>query len=146
MKIAVSAMGNTLDSMVDPRFGRCAYFIIVDAEGDEIKNFEAIQNQGVNAMGGAGIQAAQLVANKGVEVVISGNMGPNSFGVLSQTKIKVITGIGGISVKDAVEKYIKGELKETSAPSTPGFGPRGGAGMGGGMGRGRGQGRGRNRQ
>ena len=137
MKIVVSSMGEKLDSIVDPRFGRCAYFVIVNVEENKIKDFESIQNSGVNAMGGAGIQAAQLIANKGAKVVISGNMGPNAFGVLSQTGIKIVTGIGGISVKDAVERYLKGELKETSTPSTLGFGPRMGRGRRGGRSQGR---------
>ena len=132
MKIAVSAMGNNLDAMIDPRFGRCAYFIIVNIENKEIKNFEALKNQGVNATGGAGIQAAQLVASKDVKVIISGNIGPNAFGILSQTRIKVVTGVGGISVKDSVERYLKGELKETSTPTTV-LGP--GRGTGRGLGR-----------
>lgn len=135
MKIAVSAIADNLDAMVDVRFGRCAFFVIADVEENEIKNFEAIKNPGVTAMGGAGIQAAQIIASKGVEVLISGNIGPNAFGVLSQTGIKVVTGVGGITVKDAVQKYLKGELKETKTPTTPGFGP--GRGLGRGMGRGR---------
>jgi predicted Fe-Mo cluster-binding NifX family protein len=133
MKIAVSSMGDKLDAMVDPRFGRCVYFMIVNVEKSEIKDFEAIKNPGVAATGGAGIQAAQIIANKGVEVLISGNIGPNAFNVLSGTGIKIITGVGGISVKETVERYLKEELKETSTPTTPGFG--------GGMGLGRGQGR-----
>jgi predicted Fe-Mo cluster-binding NifX family protein len=44
MKIAVSATAGSLDAIVDPRFGRCAYFVIVEVEKNEIKNFEAIQN------------------------------------------------------------------------------------------------------
>ncbi len=136
MKIAVSSTGNDLDSIVDPRFGRCTYFVIVDVENNEIKGFEAIENQGAAAMGGAGIQAAQIVANKGAKVVISGGIGPNSFRVLSQAGIKVVTGVGGISVKDAVERYLKGELKETSTPTTPSFGYGGmNLGRGGGQGR-----------
>ena len=139
MKIAVSAVADNLEAMVDVRFGRCAYFVIVETEGNEIKGSEAIENPGVTAMGGAGIQAAQIIANKGAEALISGNIGPNAFGVLSQAKIKVVTGVGGITVKDAVQRYLKGELKETKTPTTPGFGPgRGtGRGMGPGMGRGR---------
>jgi predicted Fe-Mo cluster-binding NifX family protein len=133
MKIAVSATGNTLDSLVDPRFGRCAYFIIADVEGNEIKNVETVQNPAATAMGGAGIQAAQLIANKGAEVLISGNIGPNAAGILSTTGIKIITGIAGISVKEAVQRYLKGELKEIKASTTPGFGP--GRGMGFGRGR-----------
>jgi predicted Fe-Mo cluster-binding NifX family protein len=131
LKIAVSATADNLDAMVDARFGRCAYFVIADVEDNEIKNFESIKNLGVTAMGGAGIQAAQIVANKGVKVLISGNIGPNEYDVLSQTGIKIVTGVGGITVKDAVQRYLKGELKETKTPTTPGFGP------GRGMGRGR---------
>ena len=138
MKIAVSAMADNLDAMVDARFGRCAYFVIVEVEGNEIKSSEAVKNPGVTAIGGAGIQAAQIVANKGVEALITGNIGPNAFAALSGTGIKVITGIGGITVKGAVQRYLKGELKETKQPTTPGFGP--GRGMGRGMGPGMGRG------
>jgi predicted Fe-Mo cluster-binding NifX family protein len=133
MKIAVSATAGSLDAIVDPRFGRCAYFVIVEVEGNDIKNFEAIQNPAATAIGGAGIQAAQLIVDKGAEVLISGNMGPNAFSILSETGIKIVTGVAGISVKEAVQRYLKGELKETRAPTMPGFGP--GRGMGPGRGR-----------
>lgn len=123
-------MADNLDAMVDARFGRCAYFAIVEVEGKEIKDSEMIENLGVRAMGGAGIQAAQIIASKGVEVLISGNIGPNAFGVLSQAGIKIVTGVGGITVKDAVQRYLKGELKETKTPTAPGFGPGGGMGKG----------------
>ena len=135
MKIAVSSMGDKLDAMVDPRFGRCAYFMIVNVENNEIKDFEAIKNPGVTAIGGAGIQAANIIANKKVEALISGNIGPNAFNVLSGTGIKILTGVGGISVKESVESYLKGELKETATPTTPGFGPTKGMGLGRGQGR-----------
>lgn len=128
MKIAVSASADNMDATVDPRFGRCAYFIIVETERNEIKDHEILKNTGVQAMRGAGITAAQIVANKGVEAVITGNVGPNAFGVLSQSGIKIFTGVVGISVKAAVEKYLKGELEETTVPTGPGFGP--GRGMG----------------
>jgi predicted Fe-Mo cluster-binding NifX family protein len=123
MKIAISATGGDLESNVDLRFGRCAYFIIVETEGIEIKGHEAVQNTGDQATRGAGITAAQIVADKGVEAVITGNIGPNAFAVLSQTGINIFTGVGAIPVKDAVEKYLKGELEETTAPTGPGFGP-----------------------
>lgn len=129
MKVAVSATEDNLDAMIDFRFGRCAYFLIVEVEGNEIKGHEAIKNPGVNAMGGAGIQAAQIIANKGAEVLITGNIGPNAYAVLSQTGIKILTGVGGISVKEAIQKYLKGEVKETKAP-TVGFGPGKAMGLG----------------
>ena len=135
MKIAVSATAGSMDAMVDMRFGRCAYFVIVEVEGNEIKSHEVIQNPSVTAMRGAGIQAAQIIANKGVEVLITGNIGPNAFNVLSSIGIKIVAGVGGITVRDAVQRYLRGELKATRTPTTFGFGL--GRGMGRGMGRGR---------
>ena len=143
MRIAISASGDNLETELDPRFGRCQYFIFVDTESME---FEALPNKGAGAMGGAGIQAAQNVADKKVEVVITGNVGPNAFQTLSAAGIKIITGVGG-TVKDAIEKFNKGELKETPAPNVASHfgmggmgGGRGGRGRGQGMGRGQGQG------
>ena len=119
MKIAVSATKGDLEATVDPRFGRCAYFVIVEVEGGRIKDFEVVENKAAMAFGGAGIQAAQIVANKGAEIVITGNMGPNAFAALSMAGIKVVVGATGMKVKQAVEMYLKGELTETkvSAPA-----------------------------
>jgi len=130
MKIAVSASGNSLDANVDPRFGRCSYFIIVEVEDNEIKSHEVVNNQATEAMRGAGIQAAQTVANKGAKVLITGNIGPNAFNVLSQTGIKVVTGVSG-KVSAVVKKYLNGELKEITRP-TFGFGQGMDRGFGGG--------------
>jgi len=128
MKICVSAFSGSLDAEVDSRFGRCAYFVIVDSE---TMDFNAISNESSSAAHGAGIQAAQTVANMGVEVVLTGNVGPNAFSVLSAAGIKIVTGASG-SVREAVEKYKKGQLKEVGNPTVGGhFG----------MGRGRGRGR-----
>jgi predicted Fe-Mo cluster-binding NifX family protein len=141
LKVAVSAIGENLDAQIDPRFGRCQYFIIVDTESME---FEAIPNASAMAAGGAGIQAAQIVVGKGVEAVITGNVGPNAFQTLSASGIKIITGVRGV-VRDAIEKFKKGEIDKTSSPTVPshfGIGGGGGRGMGGGMGRGMGGGMG----
>jgi len=122
MKICVTAQGDNLDSQVDPRFGRCQYFIIVDTE---TLNFEAIENPSINAMGGAGIQSGQLIAEKQVKVVLTGNVGPNAFQTLQSSGIDVITGVSG-SVKEAIEKYKKGEFKPNEGPSVGSkFGIRG---------------------
>jgi len=140
LKIAVSATSGNLDAQIDPRFGRCPYFVIVDPE---TMKFETVQNVSQSAPSGAGIQAAQIVANTGAEVVLTGNVGPNAFQALSSFGIKIITGVLG-TVREAVEKFKSGQLKGTSAPTTPmGFGAGGGSGMGGGMGRGGGRGGGR---
>jgi len=80
MKIAVSAAAPELDAEVDPRFGRCQYFIIVDPQSME---FEDLDNSNAMAAGGAGISTAQMIASKGVEVVLTGNCGPNAYQTLS---------------------------------------------------------------
>jgi predicted Fe-Mo cluster-binding NifX family protein len=127
MKICVSAAAGGLDVPLDPRFGRCAYFVIVNSETME---FEVVPNLAAEAMGGAGIRAAQTIASKGVEVLITGNVGPNAFQALSAAGIKIVTGAAG-TVREVVEKYKRGELKGTSAPTVAGH-----FGMGTGRGRG----------
>jgi len=159
MKIAVAASGNTLDAQVDPRFGRCAWFVIVDSD---TMAFEAVQNPGAMAGGGAGIQAAQVVGSTGAQAVIAGNMGPNAHQALTAAGIQILPFMGG-TVRQAVEAVKAGKLTAAAAPTVPlhfgmggtpptppsGAGPGGGfgvgPGMGGGGGRGMGGGRGRGR-
>ena len=127
MKICVTATAGGLDVQVDPRFGRCPYFVIVDPE---TMRFEVIPNAAAGAMGGAGIQAAQIVVNKGINVLITGNVGPNAFQALSAAGIRIVTGAYG-TVREVVEKYKRGELRETGGPTVLGhFGLRRGMGMG----------------
>ena len=131
MKIGVSSTGRDLDAQVDPRFGRCSYFIVVDTE---TMSFEYVSNESAMASGGAGIQAAQTVAKAGVKAIITGNVGPNAFQTLSAAGIKVFTGTFG-NVKEAVERYKKGELRETEAASVRSHYGMGGTGRGFGGGR-----------
>ena len=139
MKIAISANGQNLDAEVDPRFGRCQYFIIADTETEE---FEALDNSSASAAGGAGITAAQTVVGKGVEAVLTGNCGPNAHQVLSAAKIKVITGVSG-KVKDAIAEYKLGTYTAAQQANVPDhFGMGGGGGTGHGMGGGGGMGKG----
>jgi len=110
MKIAVSATGNHLDSAIDPRFGRCAYFLIVDAED---MKFEAFSNESSALGGGAGIQSAQFISSKGAQVLISGNCGPNAVQTLSASGIKVILGQSG-TAGEAIERFKQGYLQSVS--------------------------------
>ena len=150
MKIAITSTGNTLDSPVDPRFGRCQFFVFVDPETME---FEAVENQAMMAAGGAGIQAAQFVANEGAQAIVTGNVGPNAVSSLMAAGIKLYVGATG-TVRETVNRFNTGQLREVSeatvAPHTGmgrgmggGTGRGMGGGMGGGMGRGMGGGRGR---
>ena len=113
MKICITSQGPGLDSEVDPRFGRCKYFIIVDSETSK---FEAIANPNIDSMSGAGIQSAQIVSEKQVKAVLTGNVGPNAFQTLKAAGIEVITGVAR-TVKEGLDKYKKGSFKPTGAPS-----------------------------
>ena len=145
-KICVTSSGPTLDSMVDPRFGRCAYFIIADPETFD---FEAVSNEAAIASGGAGIRAAQTVVSKSVDAVLTGSVGPNAFPALQDAGIRILSGVSG-TVKSVLESYKSDGFQEltTPGPSNVGKGQGGpgrGLGMGYGMGRGMGRGGGRGR-
>ena len=128
MKIAVSATGKDLNCQIDARFGRCQYFIFVDPETME---FEASENEGLMAMGGAGVQAAQLIAQRGATALITGNLGPNAASALSASGIKVHLVSGG-TVREVTEAFKAGKLQEASGATVPPhFGMGGGRGMGG---------------
>ena len=124
MKICITATSASLDAQIDPRFGRCAYFIFVESESMQ---FEAVPNIAINASSGAGIQAAQAIANKGAKILITGNVGPKAFGALSAAGIEIMTKAFG-TVKEAVEKFKKGELGKVSSPTVGGHFGLGGRG------------------
>jgi len=163
MKVAISSTGKDLNSQIDPRFGRCPHFLVVEADS---MSYEVLDNENVVLAGEAGIQSAQLVASKGADVVITGNCGPNAIRALSAVGVEVIVGQTG-TVNQAVHDYKKGVLKTTTEPNVSdhyevgrdtvrvlsptqspamGTGRRAGAGrgMGRGCGRKRGMGRSRN--
>ena len=135
MRIAISATGPDLDAEVDPRFGRCQYFIIVEPD---TMQFESVENSSAMASGGAGISAAQMIASKRVEAILTGNCGPNAYQVLSPAGIKIITGVSG-KVQDAVQDYKASKYQASSQPNVSGHFGRG---RGQGMGRGKGMGMG----
>ncbi|MFO7980414.1 MAG: NifB/NifX family molybdenum-iron cluster-binding protein [Candidatus Aminicenantes bacterium] len=132
MKIAVTATKPDLSAQVDPRFGRSPYFIIVDSE---TMDFEVIENSSAMAASGAGIQAAQLVANKGVKLILTGSCGPNAFQTFQAAGVEIIVGVSG-SVKQAVQQYKSGNLNQTAQANVP---PHFGMGRGRGTGRGMGR-------
>lgn len=115
MKIAVSSTGSALDSRIDPRFGRCACFLIIETED---MSFEACDNENIALGGGAGIQSARFVASKGAKAVITGNCGPNAVRTLSAAGIELFVGQVGF-IKEAVEKYKNGELMTTNKANVP---------------------------
>lgn len=113
MRVAVSATGSTLDAAVDPRFGRCQVFVLVETDD---MTFEAIANESGTLGGGAGIQSAQLMARKGVKTVLTGNCGPNAHQTLSAAGIEVVVGCGG-TVSEAIARFKSGQCQPATAPS-----------------------------
>jgi predicted Fe-Mo cluster-binding NifX family protein len=108
MRLAITSTGEELDSNLDPRFGRTAYFIVVDPE---TMAFEVVGNsQNLNLPQGAGIQAGKTIADNKVDVLITGHCGPKAFKVLQKAGVKVMTGAGG-TVTDAIAQFNNGELE-----------------------------------
>ena len=158
MKVAVSSSGKDLDASIDQRFGRCAYFLIIETDD---MSFEVFDNESAALGGGAGIQSAQFVISQGAGAVITGNCGPKAVQTLSTVGVDVFLGVTG-TVKAAVEMYKSGNLtpagkanvaeysglggqstgarRQTRTPGG-GMGPGRGGGQGSGMRMGRGMGR-----
>jgi predicted Fe-Mo cluster-binding NifX family protein len=124
MKVVVSSTGSTLDSEMDPRFGRCSTFLLVDTETME---HQVIPNTSESSAHGAGIGAAQTVARLGAKAVITGHVGPNAHMALSGANVDIYTVPKG-TVKDGIEKLMKGELVKTSNPTVGGHFGQGGRG------------------
>jgi len=110
MKIAVSSIDKNIEGDVSDVFGRCPYFIIAEIENQKIERTEVIENKSTDQMSGAGISTAQLIAEKNVNAVITGNVGPRAFDVLKQFNIEVYSGSGAI--KEVLQKFINGKLKK----------------------------------
>lgn len=112
MKIAVTAKGADIDAEVDPRFGRAAYILIIDSETME---YQAVDNnENVRSFQGAGINAASMVSQKGVEVLLTGYCGPKAFKVVDTAGIKVVNDVAG-NVKDALAQFMAGNYEFADA-------------------------------
>jgi predicted Fe-Mo cluster-binding NifX family protein len=115
MKIAVSAIGKDLDAPVDPRFGRCQYFIIVDSDTLE---FEAIENPNIGLMSRAGTKSGHMMADRGVQFILTGNIGPNAFKALSAAGVQIVTGVKG-TVTEAIHQLNSDQLRPVSRATVP---------------------------
>ena len=113
-KIAVSSQGPDLDDQVDPRFGRAAHLVVVDPETMTFESFDNSEARGMAQ--GAGIKAAETAAGSGAKVVLSGFVGPKAFQALSAAGIAVGQNVEGMSVRQAVEKYVAGQVEISAAP------------------------------
>ncbi|MBB5347568.1 NifB/NifX family molybdenum-iron cluster-binding protein [Desulfoprunum benzoelyticum] len=138
MRLCISASGKDMDSRVDTAFGRAPYFQIIDTES---MAREVLENPAAAGNQGAGIAAAQVMADKEVQAIVTGIVGPNASKALQACNIKVFEGASAAdTVQEALARFQRSEFKEDSAAAA---GQECRPGMGQGMGRGRGQGMGR---
>ncbi|MGC9467563.1 MAG: NifB/NifX family molybdenum-iron cluster-binding protein [Anaerolineae bacterium] len=116
MKIAIGAYGPGEQAMIDPRFGRCAYFVFVDTDSGAV---DSQPNDGLASAHGAGVQAAQVVIQSGADAVIAARVGPNAFQVLRSAGVRVYQA-QSMSVEEAVAALKANRLVEVGQPSGPG--------------------------
>ena len=109
MNVAISATGNDLNADVDRRFGRCEWFLFVDTES---LHCEAMGNKNADAASGAGTSCAQMVLEKEVDAVISGQVGPNAYEVLKKGGVKIFIASQEMSAREAIDKLRKNELNQ----------------------------------
>jgi predicted Fe-Mo cluster-binding NifX family protein len=125
MKIAISAHSGDPDRQFSSRFGRCSCFLITDSEGE---SWQELNNPAADAQGGAGSRVVQVLADNGVDTVISGRYGPNAFEALQSAGIDAYLARSG-SPRELAASLKAGGLKLASGPS--GEGRHGGRGRGG---------------
>ena len=106
MKLAVTSQGKTLDSKIDPRFGRASFILVIDSQSLEYQVIDNTKNK--DAFKGAGIQAAAMIANVNAAVLLTGFCGPNAFKTLDAAGIKVVNDQAG-RVIDAVQTFKQGD-------------------------------------
>jgi len=117
MKLAVTSQGGSLQSPLDPRFGRAKYFLLLDTETGAISVVDNSVN--LNAPQGAGIQAAKRVVDLGADALITGHVGPKAFSTLQAGGIRIYTSASG-SVADAIEQFKAGKLEAASSADVEG--------------------------
>lgn len=110
MRVIVTASGPTLDAAVDPRFGRCPYFVVVETE--DMGN-RSVENPGARFDSGAGVQAARFVADEGVAAVLTGACGPKATETLRAAGVTIFTGCSG-TLREAVDALTAGRLHPTT--------------------------------
>jgi predicted Fe-Mo cluster-binding NifX family protein len=108
-----------MNDQVDPRFGRAAYHLVIDTDTMEL---QVLDNSATRSLGhGAGIQAAENVANSGAQVLLSGFVGPKAYQTLQAAGIKIGQGVDGMTVREALDKYLAGQVQMSNQPSRPGW-------------------------
>ena len=107
MKLAITVDTPQFNSPLERRFGRCAYFLMVDTE---TRAWESLPNPAAEASGGAGPLAAQFLADQGVEAVLSGDYGPKAFTALDSAGIQMYSVQEG-QAEALLDDFLSGNLE-----------------------------------
>ncbi len=142
MKLCITAAGNSLEARTDASFGRAPWLVLVDTEQGVV--LEAVENSGVHASQGAGIAAAQSIADKGAAGLLTGRVGPKAQTALKAAEVKIYENIVPGTVGEALAQFTAGKYSEATGAAQ--FGAGCGSGKGGGRGGGQGMGRGPGRR
>jgi predicted Fe-Mo cluster-binding NifX family protein len=118
MTVAVSADGRDLDARISPHFGRAPFFVLADVD---TLVFEVIANPAIDTLRGAGIQAAQAIADHQAEAVLTGVIGPNAFETLQAGGIPVFS-VSDATVRSAIQAYRAAHLTPITGPTARPFG------------------------
>lgn len=125
MIIAVSSRSDAgLDSFVDPRFGRCAFYTIIEVDAGTIINVQSHPNTVTTSFFVAGVQAIKMIVNIGVNTVITGKLGPKSFYGLRDAEIPAYSATPGILVSQALEMFLQKKLSLITKFGAPHMGKR----------------------
>lgn len=145
MRIAITTTGNNLDSKIDPRFGRAQFLLLVDRDGTLIEVIDNAKN--TSALSGAGIQTAKTLADKKVDVLLTGRCGPNAAEALKAAGIEFGEVQSG-PAREALDRFNRGEIPSKRDPGTDMQDARRATGgrRGGGQGHGKGMGQGKGRR
>ncbi len=115
--IAVTVTSPDPEAEVEPRFGRAPFFMLFDTQTEE---WTPLANPALEAAGGAGVQAAQFLADRRIEAVISGAFGPNAFRVLEAAGIGMYHFDTSGTCRQVIEAYQSGRLDRASEASRRG--------------------------
>ncbi len=110
MKIAVTSLGDNLNSNLSEKFGRCPYFIVYNTDD---KSFISLHNEGINLQSAAGPKAAETIINENVDILLTGHIGDKAENVLQRSKIKLVTGYKeNLSIMEVINNYINQNEKQ----------------------------------
>ena len=113
MKIAVSSHGKELDSLLDPRLGRCSFFAFYDTDA---KKWSFLSNPGALEGSGAGIKASQFLIEQQAGILLTGDVGPNASRVLKAAGIKLYS-LSEVSIEEALHRYQEGQSRPIEGPT-----------------------------